>query len=105
MAGAPKPDHELQRICGAIATARQNLNDDARFDVSPLTASLDSVCEQIAAMPHDMAKGYIAPLQATLKLLEALEDDIRTAHGALRQRMSAIGGTDATAEAGEESID
>jgi hypothetical protein len=105
MAGAPKPDQELKRICGAIATARQNLNDESGFDVSPLTASLDGLCEQIAAMPVDMAKTYAAPLQATLKLLEALEEDIRGAHGALQQRMRAMAGAKAAGGDGEESVD
>ena len=105
MAGAPQPDQELNRIRGAIAAARQNLNAEAGFDVSPLTTALDTVCEQIAAMPLDTAKAFAAPLQVTLQLLEALEEDIRAAHGELQERMKAMGGEEYISEGEEESVD
>ena len=100
MASAPQPDQELHRIRGAITTAREKLHNEASFDIEPLTGALESVCEQIAALPTDTARTYAVGLQTTLQLLEALEDDIRQAHGALQQRMQAAGDSEAAAEAG-----
>jgi hypothetical protein len=103
MASAPQPDQELNRIRGAIVTAREKLNNEASFDVEPLTGALESMCEQIAALPTDDARAYAAPLQTTLQLLEALEDDIRQAHHELKQRMQAAGGNDTAAETEAEN--
>ncbi len=102
MAVAPQPEAELNRIQGAIIAARESLLAEEAFDISPLTGSLDSLCEQIAAMPAETAKAYAAPLQTTLQLLEALEADIRDAHAALRERMISLGGGDLADEDGDE---
>jgi hypothetical protein len=105
MVSAPQPDQELNRIRGAINAARENLKrstameQEPNFDVAPLTGALERLCEQIAALPTDSARGFAAPLQSTLQLLEALEDDIRQAHGELQQRMRAMGASESEIEA------
>ena len=116
MVSAPQPDQELNRIRGAIVAAQQNLkrsastNQEPNFDVAPLTGALERLCEQIAALPMDTARGFAAPLQATLQLFEALEDDIRQAHGDLQQRMRVMGASETEIESdfeveAEESTD
>ena len=92
MVSAPQPEQELDRIRSAIVVAREKLSREASFDVAPLASDLNGLCEQIAALPVETARGYVAGLQSTLQLLVALEDDIRTAHDALQQRMAALDG-------------
>ena len=81
MVSAPRPDQELDRIRTAIIAARAKLANEASFDV---------------------ARGYAPGLQQTLQLLEALEEDIRTAHDELERR---IGPLDEPEPDGEESRD
>lgn len=102
MVSAPQPDQEMERIRAAIVTAREKLSGKADFDLSPLTGALEGLCERIAALPMEAARGYADGLQSTLQLLQALEDDISRAHDELQQRMAALGepGPD-----GEEGVD
>ena len=102
MASAPQPEQELNRIRAAIIAAREKLEREASFDVAPLAGALEGLCEQIAALPGDAARGYGPGLQSTLQLLEALEEDIRIAHGDLQRRMEKLTGSGA---AGGEGVD
>ncbi len=102
MASAPQPEQELNRIRNAIIAAREKLNREASFDVAPLTGALEGLCEQIAALPMETARGYAPGLQATLQLLEALEEDIAMARDELQRRMDNLAGPEA---AGGEGVD
>jgi len=100
MSNAPQPDQELDRIRTAITAARERIVDEMSFDVAPLTGALEGLCEQIAALPLEAARAYAGPLQATLQLLEALEDDISLAHDKIQRRMLALNGNKMPSEEG-----
>ncbi len=102
MSNAPQPDQELDRIRTAITAAREKIVLETSFDVAPLAGALEGLCEQIAALPMEAARGYAGPLQATLQLLEALEDDISLAHDEIQQRMVALNGAEMPSEEGIE---
>jgi hypothetical protein len=102
MASAPQPEQELNRIHTAIISARKSVGTETSFDVAPLTGALEGLCEQIAALPAETARGYAPGLHSTLQLLEALEEDIHRAHDELQQRMENLGVTETD---GGEGID
>ncbi|MDA1098911.1 MAG: hypothetical protein O2967_07980 [Proteobacteria bacterium] len=100
MASAPQPDQELNRIRTAIIAAREKLNREASFDVAPVTSALEGLCEQIAALPMDIARSHAPGLRSTLQLLEALQNDITSAHDELQQRMDKLDGPGMTGDEG-----
>ncbi|MBL6954484.1 MAG: hypothetical protein ISR50_17735 [Alphaproteobacteria bacterium] len=102
MTSAPQPEQALNHIRAAIIAARENLDREASFDLAPLTGVLEGLCEQIAALPTEVAQGYAASLQSTLQLLEALENDIHGAHDKLQQRMEDLGVTETASGEGAE---